>query len=331
MKYRSFNTRILPPILKKRDSSDTLSSFSDRDIPWRKHKRNAVTISKYYHLNGMESHARRVGMCSKVIGFKYVSNESGECNLKLSSALFCRVRCCPICQWRRSLRWKAKARQALPDVLEDYPGYRWLFLTLTLKNCPIADLRETLTHINQSFRRLSQLSAFPGVGWIKSVEVTRGKDGSAHPHLHILMMVHPDSFSNNYLNKEEWVELWKKSLRVDYRPILDIRAIKPEKSPIGLLSEILKYQCKESDLVHDSEWFGEYVKQTHKTRCVSVGGVFRKYFRVLEQEPEDLIGGDNEDEDQDADDVIFFKWDYRRGDYIFWTPEPDSFWINDTS
>ena len=80
--------------------------------------------------------------------------------------------------------------------------------------------------------------------------------------------------------------------------------------------------------MHDSEWFGEYVKQTHKTRCVSVGGVFRKYFKALEQEPEDLIGDD--DEDQDTDDVIFFKWDYRRGDYILWTPEPDSVWMNDT-
>jgi hypothetical protein len=29
----------------------------------------------------------------------------------LSASRFCRVRTCPVCQWRRSLMWKAKAYQ----------------------------------------------------------------------------------------------------------------------------------------------------------------------------------------------------------------------------
>ncbi|MDI4746156.1 protein rep, partial [Salmonella enterica subsp. enterica serovar Kentucky] len=31
----------------------------------------------------------------------------------------------------------------------------------------------------------------PVQGWIRTTEVTRGRDGSAHPHFHTLMMVPP--------------------------------------------------------------------------------------------------------------------------------------------
>jgi hypothetical protein len=68
---------------------------------------------------------------------------TGKRKLKLVSTHFCRVRHCPICQWRRSLQWKARAYENLPRVVADYPNGRWMFLTLTMKNCPLEDLRET--------------------------------------------------------------------------------------------------------------------------------------------------------------------------------------------
>ncbi|WNN88804.1 protein rep [Gloeocapsopsis dulcis] len=138
----------------------------------------------------------------------------GEYKLKLAASRFCRVRHCPVCQWRRSLMWKAKAYQALPKVKQDYPKYRWLFLTLTVKNCPIYELQKTLDWMNKSFVRLTKLKDFPAIGWIKSVEVTRGKDGNAHPHIHCLLMVAPSYFGLNYLSQERWVELWQKSARL---------------------------------------------------------------------------------------------------------------------
>ena len=138
----------------------------------------------------MDKHAERVTLCSQLLDFKLTPHvESGELKLKLSSARFCRVRHCPVCQWRRSLRWRAKAFEALPLVVEQYPQNRWLFVTLTLKNCQLTDLKTTLDWVNYAFKKMTKRKAFPGVGWIKSVEVTRGRDGkTAHPHLHILMM-----------------------------------------------------------------------------------------------------------------------------------------------
>lgn len=59
----------------------------------------------------------------------------------------------------------------------------------------------------------------------------------------------------------------------------------------------------------DPAWFAEMVRQMHGTRAISIGGIFRDYFKELEEEPEDLIG---QDEEADTDEVdeghLFFSW-----------------------
>lgn len=301
-----------PPIVSchSSDGYTLLESLSEKDKPWDKHRKNADIISGYYKQGGMDSHAERVSLCSQLLEFKLVPDKNkGQQKLKLASAKFCRVRHCPICQWRRSLQWKARAYENLPRVMTDYPEGRWVFLTLTMKNCPLEDLRGTLTHLNQSFRRLSQLKAFPGIGWIKSVEITRGRDGkSAHPHLHCLILLKDSYYKEDYLAKADWIALWKQCLRVDYCPVLDVKAIRAESSPVGLIAEILKYQCKESDMTVSAEWFLGYVKQVHGTRAVGVGGVLREYFRQLEEEPDDLIGHEEDATEEGGGQSVYFRW-----------------------
>ncbi|MDI5424662.1 protein rep, partial [Salmonella enterica subsp. enterica serovar Kentucky] len=36
----------------------------------------------------------------------------------------------------------------MPKIVADYPDARWMFVTLTVRNCDIADLGETLTAMN---------------------------------------------------------------------------------------------------------------------------------------------------------------------------------------
>lgn len=211
------------------NSTPALGELSQRDKPWDKHRGNADKVANHYRsAEEFTKYATRIDFCSQLLDFKLIpDSDEGMLKLKLANARFCRVRHCPVCQWRRSLMWKAKAYQILPLIVEKYPKYRWLFLTLTVRNCPIDELRETLVWMNKSWQRLSQLQRFPAVGWIKSMEVTRGKDGSAHPHFHCLLLVKPGYFSGQeYLKQTEWVELWKRSLRVDYQPILDIQSVK---------------------------------------------------------------------------------------------------------
>jgi plasmid rolling circle replication initiator protein Rep len=261
------------------------------------------------HYRASESHqsyANRMSVCSLLLDFRQVPSDD-VLKLKLSAAHFCRVRWCPVCQWRRSLMWKAKAAKILPLVLAAYPKHRWLFVTLTVKNCQIQDLRSTISHLNASYKRLSELNAFPADGWLKAVEVTRSKDGTAHPHLHILMMVKPSYFGVGYLSLDKWKLMWQKSLRIDYSPEIDVSAVKSGSSNFsGLLSEVIKYQVKESDLIADRDWFIELTKQLHKTRAISSGGILKEYLKELENEPDDLIGDDGEGDDTLAH--LYFGW-----------------------
>jgi len=307
----NFVVSSLPKKLKtaKNIDSASLSELSPRDKPWDKHRANADIIARYYQNGKRTRKAQQVNSCSRLLAFRLVPDTAeGLLFLKLWAARFCRDRHCTVCQWRRSLKWKAKAHKILPKVVAAFPKHRWLFLTLTLRNCNLSDLRQTLDAANKAFQRLTQLKAWPAEGWIKSVEVTRGKDGfSAHPHFHCLLLVKPSFFTHGYLSQAKWVEMWQKCLRVDYKPILDVQAVKPNSSPVALIPEILKYQTKESDLVADQEWFLEYTKQMHKTRAIATGGVLHKYLRELEQEPEDLIGKE-ETEDQVDEGSLYFGW-----------------------
>jgi plasmid rolling circle replication initiator protein Rep len=298
--------------------SDTpnLSDLSQRDKPWDKHRANADKVSAHYEGSEFRNYSDRIHYCSEFLDFRLTPDSvDGVMKLKLDSARFCRVRHCPVCQWRRSLMWKAKAYKILPKIVMEYPSYRWLFVTLTVRNCQITDLRSTLDWMHESFKRLTKLKDFPAIGWIKSTEVTRGKDGSAHPHFHCLLMVQPSYFGKNYMKQSEWVELWRRCLRIDYNPVLDVQAIKKGQSPATLVPELLKYCTKESDLTAHREWFLELTRQMHKTRTIATGGVLKDYLRELEHEPEDLIGkGDEVDLDPD-EKHLYFTWRRKQKKY----------------
>ncbi len=211
--------------------------------------------------------------------------------------------------------WKAKAYKVLPKVVERYPSHRWLFLTLTQKNIPITELRQALQTMNRGFQRLVQLKAFPAEGWLRSTEVTRGRDGNAHPHFHCLLLVPAGYFSGKrYIKQAQWVEMWRKSMRLDYNPVLDVQAVKQGTRPMELVPELLKYCTKESDMVADREWLLELTCQMHKMRAVATGGILKEYLKELEEEPEDLIGESDIPEAQDGSS-LYFGWKRREKRY----------------
>ena len=289
-----------------------LSEVSPRDKPWDVHRSESDQISSNYRGSEFERYSDRIDDCSQLLAFGLVPNaDEGAYQLKLRTARFCRVRTCMVCSWRRSLMYKARAYKALPKILEDFPKSRYLFQTLTLKNCAIEDLRETILHLNRSFSRMARLKHFPAVGYIKTVEVTRGKRGDAHPHLHVLMMVQPSFFSHGYVNKKEWCAWWKRAARVDYTPIIDVKAIKAKDSPLGLLAEVVKYQTKPNDLIFsDRRWFLEYTRQIHGTKAFALGGVFKQYFKEFEKEEtaDELIGGDENGQNGPDEGELYFGW-----------------------
>lgn len=209
--------------------------------------------------------------------------------------------------------WRAKFFKATSKLLEDLPKSRFVFLTLTVPNCPLKELRATVQTMNKAWGRLVKRKAFPADGWVKSLEVTRGTDGLAHPHFHIVLMVKPSYFKNKtYVTQEQWTELWKSCLKANYTPIVNVKAVKYngvnnlEKGLYIALCETLKYSVKEADLVADTEWLAELTVQLHKTRSVGVGGLFKNY--LSEEEPEDYIHSILDDEPLESDHIFWFGW-----------------------
>ena len=296
-----------------------LRQVSERDSSWDEHRANSDVVAGFYRgTDEFHSYAESIDACSRLLDFRLVINEFGY-SFKLDSAHFCRKRHCVVCQWRRALMWKAKAYECLPLVVNTYPDYRWLFLTLTVRNCQILDLRETIQFMHRSWKRLIERKKFSGVGFIRSTEVTKGKNNSAHPHFHCLLLVKPSYFSGKcFMKHKDWVNLWRSCLRVDYNPVVDIRAISEDLSPTLVVPEILKYCVKEADLVSDREWFLELTRQMRYVRTVATGGLLKDYLKQLEEEPEDLIGNDNDNSSGEPDEGhLLFEWKSLRKRYVY--------------
>lgn len=298
-----------PILLEQTDSTNSkdvlLSDLSPKDKPWDKHRGFADTIQSHYNGSKFDRYSQRISFCSQLLEFGLKAAEDKTIQLKLRSAKFCRVRHCPVCQWRRSLMWKAKAYQILPKIVSKYSTHRWLFMTFTQKNVPITELRETLILMNKGFKRMVERKIFPAVGWLRSMEVTRGRDGNAHPHFHCLLMVPSSYFSHGYIKQHEWTALWRDCMRLNYNPIMDIQAVKHRRSPSSLIPELLKYCTKESDMVADREWFLELTTQLHKMRAIATGGVLKEHLRELEDEPADLIGEGDDELGEDYGRLLF--------------------------
>src|SRR5260370_27297567 len=184
-----------------------LSAVSPAHKPWDEHRAEADEVGGIYGASPIRRHhkyADRVEHCAQVLEFaRDPPADHQKQKLKLRTAWFCRVRHCPVCHWRRALQWQARLYQALPRLLTDYPDSRFLFLTLTIRNCAVDALRYTLGVLAQAWKRLIDLRIWPALGWGRAVEITRSKDSTAHPHYHWLLMVPATYYAADYLKQQE--------------------------------------------------------------------------------------------------------------------------------
>lgn len=326
--------------LQKSESNDLpgleavyLSDISPRDKPWDEHRANSQTVHEMYLELGKGKYSLRIDKCSRLLEFALKQDFDEDSLFKLQRARFCRVRFCPVCQWRRTLMWRSRFYKAIPAIRADYPTFKFLFLTLTVKNCEVEELRQTVKWMRDSWRKLVARKRFPARGWIRAVEVTKANNGLAHPHLHCVLIVPNNYFTTkDYVTKDEWIKLWQKSLKVDYEPSVNIKKVKLSESRkanienrlgkeltdndivfYGLM-ECLKYSVKESDLISEPQWLDAITCQLHRTRAIALGGIFKEY--LSEDEPEDLINVDTEQDIEilETDAKFMFGWNekYKR-------------------
>jgi plasmid rolling circle replication initiator protein Rep len=295
-----------------------LTDYSPKDAPWDVHRAQAQQVEGVYRDARFDSFARRIRACSGYLGFAWADDpDTGESHLRLRAARFCRVRHCPVCQWRRSLMWQARFLKALPAIEAAHPKARWLFLTLTVRNMPVQELRAALKAMNEAWNRLRLRPEFASnvEGWIRATEVTRGRDNSAHPHFHCLLMVRPSYFGKGYVKQERWADLWRECARLDYQPVVDIRAVKSKpgagaggsESPLRrAVYETLKYSVAPEDMSDD--WLIVLTQQVHKLRFIASGGALKNVLRESEETEQDLLLADDAADDEAGEPQLFFDW-----------------------
>lgn len=311
-----------------------LATVSDRDSVWDTHRNDTAAVGDIYaQCDEFERYSERMSDCSGYLLFGI-----GESGLVLKQANFCRVRYCPVCQWRKSLYWKAMMYQKYEQLRKEYPNHRFILLTLTLENPPITELRDTLQYMNKAWQRLIKRKQFGVVdGWIRTTEVTRDTqrpNTHAHPHFHCLLMVKPSYFGKNYLKQMDWVRLWQSCLKVDYLPNVDIRVVKSKGKAKGEpmnsddvkagVVETLKYAVKPADIIGDgsgsqasNEWFYELTRQTHRLRFVATGGALKDILKDDDISDKDMITPVGTEEEATDKRRLNFTYYKRKRSYIY--------------
>jgi len=303
-----------------------LTTVSPKDKPWDALGVQRDSMAQLLAQDSdLDRYAERVRECSNWLRFKLVPDlDPDKCGIlhhKLTDARFCRVNLCPVCSWRKRLAWRARFFLAVPKIRENYPTHRWIFVTFTAANIPVGELNKAIKDLNTAWDRLTKLKGFPAVGFLRSLEVTReiARPDFAHPHIHAMLLVPSSYFSTGYIKQSQWREMWRKALRVEYEPSVNVKAIKPkavssdDPNSDGLTEAILSalsYHvkgAKSSNLYDDPEWFNELFRQMRRVRTVSTGGVLRKYIR--DDEPDDLITLEGNPDLPENDDIsIWYQW-----------------------
>ena len=292
-------------------------SATGKKRKWDLHKQNNLKLVELYKqaikINpSVISPKRLQDLADCASQLEYL--QDGEGNKKLYKTYFCRVRLCPMCQWRRSLKLFSQVSKITDYINQQNDNQvRYLFITLTQKNCNGSELVQEINKINKSFsllvdktKRVQPASKFKKMllGYIKSTEVTYNpKTKTYHPHLHCIFAVQGEYFNKaNYINKNSWRAIWADLLKVDYLPQIDVQAIKPARQQKAV-AELAKYPAKVSSILNLPQAQAVQVVMDlttlcYKRRFVAFGGIFKKTKALLkmqdvEAENADLVGAGN--------------------------------------
>lgn len=324
-----------------RGTGEILQDFSTtgKERPWKLHKRENLRLVEIYKMTkekklNLISDSRLFDLEHCADTLLFMQNAEGK--KKLKSANFCRLRLCPMCQWRRSLKMFGQVKKITDKILESDKSIRFIFGTFTIRNCDAKDLEACIDNLNKKFRYLvaSSLTFAPAkklkqnlLGYLKAVEVTYNtKDKTYHPHLHVIFAVRNTFFSSSkyYVSKKEWINLWQQALGVDYKPQTDIRAIKS--GTAKAVAEVAKYPVKTAPILSLSDDEAIKVLKTltlslNKKRFVSYGGIFKTVKQELKladvETDKDLVNTDIEQQERfNAVTAVLFKYNFKFGCYI---------------
>jgi plasmid rolling circle replication initiator protein Rep len=266
----------------------------------------------------LRNKAERTYFCGDVLKFSVTDGVK-----KLERANFCKDRLCPMCTWRKSLKL-GRIIQKVVDYLDK--DYRYVMLTLTLKNCTDDELSNTLDVFLDGFNYFLKYKECKKAfrGYFRSLECKRALDTEMwHPHIHALIAVKPSYFaSRDYIRHDRLRELWSRAVRADYLPQVEIHKIRGDVG--NAACEVAKYTIKGDEYIFPDNL--EYSQKLvalldvvlKNRRFATWGGVMNKARKeiITAEESEDLTDADGAEIDEETH-LEYYRWNsgvvnYRR-------------------
>ena len=299
---------------------DKNSRGKERD--WRGRKILSLKLADIFkELQYKKTFVERVISCGDTLQF--IQNQDG--NLKLYQAYFCKNKLCPMCNWRRSMKYSYQTSRIVDEAIKQSPKGRFLFLTLTVKNVEGQALNSTISQLTKSFDRLFKRAKVQRnlLGYLRSVEVTHNEnDKTYHPHIHVLMMVRPSYFQSkkDYITQKEWSDMWSQSLKVDYVPMIDIRTVKETgKGLRGAVLETAKYPTKPIKMdIENKQVVDDLYNGLYRKRQLGYGGLFKtikKQLTLDDVENGDLVHTSDDKENISKGTEIVAIWNANKQNY----------------
>lgn len=309
---------------------DTTST--GRTVPWHSHKEHATALS--YPLEEVDPAAAwRMRRCADRLSF----TKDAAGHLQLQQVYFCRVRLCPMCQWRRSLKMHGQVKQCLEYLATErqragHKPYQYILLTLTVPNCPGDALDSTLTLIQDSWKRLQRRKEYKAAikGNVRCVEITYNRQSNTyHPHIHALLAVNPSYFTGRtYITHARWLDIWRECTGMPQITQVDIRKTTGDAAAVA---EVTKYATKSAEILlpgdgqRNIEVVRTLLSSCHKRRFAGWGGVLRKAHQALDLddvETGDLVHTDNA-ESGPVDAAPIWSWDWYIGPRLYLAAKGD--------
>lgn len=250
---------------------------------WESRKMLSQKMARKMLRAGYIKRGLRMSACSTTMSF----SKCDECDhSQIHHASLCRDKLCPVCKWRLAV----KRYKALSDILhiasDEYPEAIYMFVTLTVPNCRVEELSDTLSSMSKQWNKLLQrVSMKRARGWARATEITYNeKQRSMHPHYHVIVMFDGQSEADLYSMQiiKDWLDLNRtcsykaQSVKTIAKKDLDSDIIKPA-------LEVFKYSTKDDDLYDmPLNIFREFVNQVSNKRMVSFGGWLKECKRLIE-------------------------------------------------
>ncbi|HED5669594.1 TPA: protein rep [Enterobacter kobei] len=203
--------------LPTKNFSDLTNVASANAQTLNRRKKENINLSKIYQKIGQQDRAHRVAFCCSY-RYMLVDSEKRAHNVH---TVRCRDRHCSECQKIKSWIYQSRLkRTAIEKIKSDFKSDEFLFLTFTLKNPKVTQMRKAMRTMSQAFGMLTRRKPFSEIfrGGIRTFEVTRNYaerlKNHCHPHIHAIAQTKAGAFNLfiAYIQAEE-IKALKKSLR----------------------------------------------------------------------------------------------------------------------